>query len=135
MEKRKEITNWNNEIEIHPKVWGEEHWIVNKEYCGKKLVLKKGFRCSMHWHKIKDEVFFVTKGRVLMEVNGTTTVMEPGDKQHIAPEDKHRFSGLEDSEIIEFSTTHMEEDSYRDVPSGQINELEFKKLINDFGAE
>ena len=33
------------------KVWGEEHWIVNRDYCGKKMVLNKGFRCSLHFHK------------------------------------------------------------------------------------
>ena len=35
------------EAEIHktivPKTWGHEEWIVNSEYCGKKLVLRKGF--------------------------------------------------------------------------------------------
>ena len=36
----------DDEIEIHPKVWGEEHWIVNERYCGKKLVLRQGYRCS-----------------------------------------------------------------------------------------
>ena len=63
----------NTKIEIYPKVWGEEHWIVNKEYCGKKLVLKKGFRCSMHFHKIKDETFYVISGKVLIEL-GTKKV-------------------------------------------------------------
>ena len=34
------------------KVWGHEEWIANNDkYCGKKLVVKKGFRCSMHHHK------------------------------------------------------------------------------------
>lgn len=116
------------EIEIHPKAWGEEHWIVNKEYCGKKLVLKSGHRCSMHWHKIKDEVFYVVSGLVLMEVNGEAKVLKPGSKQYIKPLDKHRFTGLLDSEIMEFSTTHMEEDSYRDVPSGKVSEEEFLSL-------
>ncbi len=123
----------NSGIEIHTKVWGEEHWIVNKAYCGKKLVLHRGYRCSIHWHQIKDEVFYVTKGRVLMEVNGEPRIMTPGDKQYIAPYDKHRFSGLEDSELIEFSTTHREDDSYREEPSGAIEENEFKELLNKYG--
>ena len=115
----------DGEIEIHPKVWGEEHWIVNKEYCGKKLVLHRGYRCSIHWHKIKDEVFYVLSGVVLMEVNGQARVLQPGMKQYIRPGDKHRFTGLVDSEIMEFSTTHLEEDSYRDAPSGKVPEGEF----------
>ena len=118
----------NDEIEIHPKAWGEEHWIVNKEYCGKKLVLRRGHRCSIHWHKIKDEVFYVISGLVLMEVNGHVRVLHPGMKQYIRPGDKHRFTGLVDSEIMEFSTTHMEEDSYRDAPSGKVPDSEFSEL-------
>lgn len=115
-------------IQIYPKAWGEEHWIVNKEYCGKKLVLWRGHRCSIHWHKIKDEVFYVLTGLVLMEVNGVARVLRPGMKQYIRPGDKHRFTGLVDSEIMEFSTTHMEEDSYRDAPSGKVPEDEFAIL-------
>lgn len=35
---------------------------------GKILTLKKGFRCSLHTHKIKDETFYILDGEVLMEV-------------------------------------------------------------------
>ena len=125
----------NHEIEIHPKVWGEEHWIVNKEYCGKKLVLKRGFRCSIHWHKIKDEVFYVISGAVLMEVNGEARLLTPGMKQYIAPGDKHRFTGLLASEMIEFSTTHREDDSYRDQVSGEVETPEFTELCRRYGVE
>ena len=35
------------EIVIHPKGWGYEKWIVNKEdYCGKLLHMIKGKKCS-----------------------------------------------------------------------------------------
>lgn len=118
----------DDEIEIHPKVWGEEHWIVNASYCGKKLVLREGYRCSVHYHQVKDEVFYVLSGRVLMEVDGAPRVLQPGMKQHIRPGEKHRFTGLEASEIIEFSTHHLEEDSYRDEPSGRVPEAEFAAL-------
>ena len=125
----------NTVIEIYPKVWGEEHWIINKEYCGKKLVLKQGFRCSIHWHKLKDEVFYIASGCVLMEVNGASKIMFPGEKQYIAPGDKHRFTGILDSDIFEFSTTHIEEDSYRDIPSGSISQQELHSLIERMKTE
>jgi quercetin dioxygenase-like cupin family protein len=98
---------------VVPKSWGEEHWIVNGEYCGKKLVLKKGHRCSLHFHKVKDEVFYVIKGRVHLELAGEEHVLEPGDHRHVPPNTAHRFSGLTDAEIIEFSTHHEDSDSYR----------------------
>lgn len=106
-------------MKVVEKVWGEEHWIVNKEYCGKKLVLRKGFRCSKHHHKVKDETFYIIKGRVLMEVGDETREMVPGDVQHITVGCVHRFTGIEDSEIIEFSTHHDDGDSYRTELSGE----------------
>ena len=64
-----------------------------------------------------------------MEVNGVSKVLKPGMKQYIGPGDKHRFTGLLDSEIMEFSTTHVEEDSYRDAPSGKVPDNEFAALL------
>lgn len=119
-----------NDIPVHPKEWGEEHWIVNREYCGKKLVLRKGWRCSMHHHKLKDETFYVITGLVLLETKDGKRFLEPGDSQHITTGEAHRFTGIEDSEIIEFSTHHRDDDSYRDVPSGQVPSEEFKKLLD-----
>ena len=42
------------------KGWGYERWVVNSpEYCGKLLYFNKGKRCSWHYHKAKDEVFYL----------------------------------------------------------------------------
>ena len=107
------------------KVWGYEEWIANTEaYCGKKLVLKKGFRCSMHHHKEKEETFYVASGKVLLEseYEGTKSsrVMGAGDVMHIKRGMWHRFTGIEESEIFEFSTFHMDSDSYRRENSGSV---------------
>ena len=106
---------------IVEKVWGSEEWIVNREYCGKFLNLKRGYRCSLHHHKEKDETFHILFGTVLMEVEGITRVMNPGDSQLIEPHQKHRFTGLEDSKILEISTHHEDGDSYRDEESGKVD--------------
>jgi mannose-6-phosphate isomerase-like protein (cupin superfamily) len=98
---------------VVPKSWGEEHWIVNRDYCGKKLVLKKGHCCSLHFHRVKDEVFYVIKGRVYLELGNEQVVLLPGDHRHVPTGTPHRFTGLEDSEIIEFSTHHEDSDSHR----------------------
>lgn len=102
------------------KVWGEELIIINKEYCGKILSLKQGFRCSLHYHEKKDETFYILKGEVLMEADKKKWIMRIGDVQHIKPRCVHRFTGLLDSEIIEFSTKHYDSDSYRCTESGKI---------------
>lgn len=108
------------------KVWGHEEWIANNDkYCGKKLVLKKGYRCSMHHHKLKEETFYVASGKVLLEseINGKrqSRIMIAGDVMHIEIGMNHRFTGLEDSEIFEFSTYHMDSDSYRAEMSGKVD--------------
>jgi quercetin dioxygenase-like cupin family protein len=108
--------------EIHPKGWGREIWIANTLlYCGKILVLNEGKRCSIHYHKLKDETFYILKGKVEMRIwqlneypdNGGRFVMNPSEVLHVPPTLVHQFLGLEDSEILEVSTQHFEEDSYR----------------------
>ncbi len=102
-----------------PKGWGKELWIANTDqYCGKKLVLYKGKECSVHYHGKKDETFYVQSGKVEMvfqDRDGHTqrAVLRKGDKARISPGVLHRFHGLEDSEMFEFSTQHLEEDSFR----------------------
>ena len=109
------------------KVWGREVWMANTDlYCGKLLYLKKGKRCSIHYHKNKDETFYLHSGRILMELwennKSEERIMEKGEVLRINPNTKHRFSGLENSLIIEISTHHEEEDSYRvsDQLSGDV---------------
>ena len=103
------------------KVWGKELWIVNGKYCGKKLMLKRGHRCSMHQHKNKDEVFYLIRGVILMEVDDKKWIMNPEDSVHVPQNTLHRFTGLLNSQIIEFSSHHEDEDSYRNEPSGKAN--------------
>ncbi|KKL09183.1 hypothetical protein LCGC14_2568390, partial [marine sediment metagenome] len=101
------------------KVWGKELWIVNGDYCGKKLMLKRGYRCSIHMHKKKDEVFYLIRGKVLIMVGDKTWIMNPEDSVHVPPNTWHNFTGLTDAQIIEFSSHHDEEDSYRKDVSGK----------------
>lgn len=107
-------------VDMVEKVWGYEKWLENNEkYCCKLLVLNKGYQCSLHYHKDKDEMFLVTKGHVRMELDGEVSHMRPGNFVRLSPGTVHRFTGMEDSEIIEVSTTHFEEDSYRLETSGK----------------
>lgn len=111
---------------FHPKAWGSELWIINTPlYCGKILTLDYGHRCSMHYHKKKDETFFVDGGIVYLEHDEggvlKERVMRTGDTQRILPGAKHRFTGLVHSRIIEFSAHHEESDSYREEESGKID--------------
>jgi quercetin dioxygenase-like cupin family protein len=108
------------------KEWGHEEWIVNNaKYCGKKLVFKASYQLSMHHHKIKEETFYIIAGKVFLETEHDgvrqTRLMEPGDIAHIKPNMWHRITALVDSEVIEFSTHHMDEDSYRRTHSCKVD--------------
>ena len=47
-------------IHYVPKFWGYEQWFVNNDkYCGKRLLLNRGYQCSVHYHKIKEETFYI----------------------------------------------------------------------------
>ncbi len=109
------------DIKFVPKGWGFEKWIVNnEEYCGKLLYLVKDKKCSWHFHKLKDEVFYVQSGRVLVKYSdeddidtARELVLGPGDNFHVYRGLRHRVIALEDSEVFEFSTQHFDEDSHR----------------------
>lgn len=106
------------------KLWGYEKWLENNDkYCCKLLSLKKGYQCSLHAHKIKDEMFFVTQGHVRLEVGKKITHMRPGSFVRITPGVLHRFRGIEDSMIIEVSTHHEDSDSYRVEESRKVEKL------------
>lgn len=109
--------------EIHKKLWGSEEWLANTEhYCGKILTLNAGFRCSYHYHKKKDETFYVLDGQVYLNLEGQEMVLNEGDSQRVLPGQRHSFASLADiSRIIEISTHHEEEDSYRENESGKVD--------------
>ena len=123
-------------MKIVEKAWGSEQWIANNsKYCGKILNLKQGFRCSKHLHKEKDETFYLLEGKVALELGNKTILLKPGDSAHVLQNTLHSFAGLEDSRIIEFSTTHSDADSYRKTKSGAIPlnqifaEMKQKKIL------
>ena len=108
-------------IKFVSKGWGFEKWIVNcKKYCGKLLYFVKGKKCSWHYHKIKDEVFYIQSGKILLKfsdnddiMNANEIVLNAGDNFHVYTGLRHQMIALEDTELFEFSTQHFDEDSYR----------------------
>jgi len=102
----------------HSKGWGYELWIANNEkYCGKILHFNKGKRCSYHYHKLKQETFYVESGKVEVrygnKLQSKTTVLHPGDNFEVPTGLMHQIFAIEESKVFEFSTTHFESDSYR----------------------
>lgn len=106
--------------ERHPKGWGFEDWISNREYCGKLLFFNKGKKCSFHFHEKKHETFYLFSGKMELKIGWGDDLLSaksytflPGDCLEIPTGLRHQMIALEDSNLFEFSTTHYEEDSKR----------------------
>jgi quercetin dioxygenase-like cupin family protein len=105
------------------KGWGYEDWIVNKpEYCGKLLFFQEGKKCSFHYHKLKDETFYLQSGELIVRYSdgddlgkAEEITLKKGDSFYVYPGLRHQMEALSDSELFEFSTQHFDEDSYRIV--------------------
>ena len=110
---------------IHYKVWGTEYWLENREhYCFKVLVINPGMQCSLHFHKIKKETFFVFSGFVRLEMKtpDSVRILAPGQSQFITPGRAHRFSSEAGAVIFEVSTTHQDSDVERIEESRKIEQ-------------
>lgn len=111
----------SSEIKIVPKGWGYEKWIVNTdEYCGKLLHFIKGKKCSWHYHKLKDETFYLQEGKLLVKYSDNDNlneaneiILERGDKFHVYRGLRHQMFAMEDTDMFEFSTQHFDSDSHR----------------------
>jgi len=101
------------------KNWGSETWIINKEYCGKVLMFEKGAKFSLHYHLNKEEVFFLQTGKVLFKyfdlrnADKLEETILPGTCIEIPRGCPHQIEALEESLVIEISTHHEDNDSYR----------------------
>lgn len=111
----------SSEQKFVSKGWGFEKWITNNEkYCGKLLYFVKGKKCSWHYHEIKDEVFYIHSGKLLVKFSyeddlekSSEIVLECGDSFHVKPGLRHQMFAITDTQMFEFSTQHFDEDSYR----------------------
>jgi mannose-6-phosphate isomerase-like protein (cupin superfamily) len=107
------------------KGWGYELiWATNDKYCGKIMVFEKArAKFSMHFHKEKDETWFVNAGQFMLRYIDTKTatlhekLLKEGDVWHNPPLQPHQLEALQpNSMIFEVSTADSVEDNYRIQP-------------------
>ena len=100
---------------IIEKPWGKEEVIeTNDRYMMKKLTMWKGHRCSLQYHKIKQETIYVLSGRLRIHSGKSENELEskaygPDDSITITPWTVHRMEAVEDSVYLEASTPEMED--------------------------
>jgi mannose-6-phosphate isomerase-like protein (cupin superfamily) len=106
------------------KEWGYELWLANDiilNVCTKILFIKKDKKFSMHFHDIKKEYFYIQNGKCILSVldlkkRSPTTdqvVLKEGDSFFIDRLVPHQLKALVDTTIIETSTFHRDDDSFR----------------------
>lgn len=120
------------------KGWGYELiWATNDQYCGKIMVFDRvGAKFSMHFHKEKDESWFVNSGSFKLRYIDTSTalvmerVLNSGDTWRNPPLMPHQLEALEaGSSITEVSTPDSIEDNYRIAPGD--SQPPQQEIVND----
>ena len=103
-----------------PKGWGSEFiWATNDKYCGKFMNFEKGCKFSMHFHKEKEETWYVQSGRFIVRWIDTANAelheqeLNVGSVWHNTPCMPHQLECIEEGTVIEVSTPDSVEDNYR----------------------
>ncbi len=97
------------------KPWGYEIWYaLTEEYAGKILHVDQGHRLSLQFHERKDESCYLLTGRLLL-IKGPTAdeltedTLSPGQTWRNRPGEIHTIEALEDSDVLEVSTPHLDD--------------------------
>ena len=97
------------------KPWGmEEIWAHTDKYVGKFLYIDHGQRLSLQHHDVKDETIIVLQGHLQLELEDDagqviTSSLWPGERAHILPGRKHRFSAVTQVKLCEVSTPELDD--------------------------
>ncbi len=97
------------------KPWGHElWWAETPHYAGKILHVEAGQSLSLQMHREKDESSYLLSGRLLLTRGPsaeelTTEEIGPGFTWRVEPGTVHSIEALEDSDVIEVSTPHLDD--------------------------
>jgi mannose-6-phosphate isomerase-like protein (cupin superfamily) len=109
------------------KPWGHELiWAHTSKYVGKILHIKAGEALSLQYHQVKDETIMVLSGRLqlVFYADGEepkSRELGPREPFHIQPGLRHRMIAVDDTDVLEVSTTEIDdvvrlEDRYGRTP-------------------
>jgi len=93
------------------KPWGCEIWYAQSQhYLGKIIVIEKGKRLSLQYHKKKHETAYALRGRWVLRLGNKRHVMTPGRAMAIPPGTVHRFeSPFGRATLLEVSTPQADD--------------------------
>jgi mannose-6-phosphate isomerase-like protein (cupin superfamily) len=117
------------------KGWGYELIFASTDkYCGKLMCFTRpGAKFSMHFHREKDETWFINAGQFMLRYIDTNTaelkelLLKEGDVWHNPPLQPHQVEALQPNSLIfEVSTADSVEDNYRIAPGDSQKKKEEK---------
>ncbi|HEU0029501.1 MAG TPA: hypothetical protein VFQ53_02625 [Kofleriaceae bacterium] len=97
------------------KPWGHELiWAKTDRYVGKILHIRAGEALSLQYHRVKDETIMLLSGRMQLVYYGENEAprsreLTPREPFHITPGMRHRMIAIEDTDVLEVSTTELED--------------------------
>lgn len=97
------------------KPWGWELvWAEADAYVGKLLFVRAGESLSLQYHEAKDESWLVQEGRARLELGRVGDELETieitvGDAFRFRPRTVHRVTAIEDTLVLEVSTTQLDD--------------------------
>jgi N-acetylneuraminate synthase len=86
--------------------------IVNRDYCKKVIGVFPGQAHPEHVHKKKEETFICMSGTLIVDLDGVTHTLKPGDVLTVEVGVKHSFHSPDGAVFEEISSTHFVDDSY-----------------------
>ena len=102
-------------VDVVDKPWGYELiWAKTDRYVGKILHIRAGEALSLQYHRVKDETIMVLTGRLSFEhfADGEeprTVELGPREPFHVPPGLRHRMIAIEDTDVLEVSTTELDD--------------------------
>lgn len=106
--------SWTSKSTSETKPWGEtQTWSTIHSFYGKRILIRKGERTSLKFHKLKNETFFVLEGVAQVTLGSSRTLANPskypyeqkiicaGEVLTVQSECPYRIAAIDDCVIIE----------------------------------
>ena len=96
------------------KPWGYELvWARTDRYVGKILHVNAGHVLSLQYHNFKDETMHVLSGELILRTRPGADLVErrfkAGESVHIPPKLVHQIEAVETSDVLEASTSELDD--------------------------
>ncbi|MEK7382031.1 MAG: cupin domain-containing protein [Elusimicrobiota bacterium] len=98
-------------VRVVKKPWGRERIFAHtRKYAGKLLIIEKGRRLSLQYHRRKHESLFVLRGKLTLRLGRSTRRVGPGEAFDIPPKTVHRFAARHGRvTLLEVSTPELDD--------------------------